>query len=123
MIRTVIGSTSAVGRHDGTSAGITSAARKRVIDRQQIVGVAGSVDGAARMVGCRTIEPRHGRAPRVVVEQQHALIGVVRAAEHVADFEADAVAGSRRFRNQHVGGGQPLQIALEHLALGQSRLG
>src|SRR4051812_31401407 len=60
-------------------------------------------------------------APRRIVEQDHALAADRRTAEHETDLEADAVARSRRFSDQHIAGVQPLEIAPEHVALSQQR--
>jgi hypothetical protein len=55
------------------------------------------------------------------VHQQHPLAGIVRASQHVTDFESDAEAGAGRIGHEQVAGFQPFDIPFVHLTLGQAR--
>src|SRR5262249_46518830 len=61
--------------------------------------------------------------PAAIVEQHDALAGGLRASEHVADLESDAVARSGRLGDDRVAPIQPVEIAPEDVVFGQPRLG
>jgi dUTP pyrophosphatase len=76
----------------------------------------------ALRVGVADEQARQLPPARGVVQEEYALVGLCRPAQHVADLEADAVARARGLGDQQFARVEPLDVSLVHAPLGQRRL-
>jgi len=77
----------------------------------------------ARRIAIADDEPGDRMASGRVVEEYHALTGLLGPPEHVAHLETDAVTRAGRLGDQHVAARQPVEIAPEHVVFAQLRFG